>query len=145
MTKQGDGVRFAVDMGFFMCGNDLFSLDLPMCEKLVYIALCRYAGSNNRAWPSYATLCKDVSCSRTRVIAAVRKLCLAGLIKKEPRGNRTNVYSLYPAANFQPCFDCFEKTQKAACHSSPGEPPKDRVVHEAHPHSPPGEPEKKQE
>lgn len=144
MTEQGDALRFAVDMGFFMCGNDIFSLDMPMCEKLLYIALCRYAGSNNRAWPSHATLCRDLSCGRTRLSKAVQYLCDSGLVKKEGRGNRTNLYSLYPVSHFKkPCFEKkpekkFEKNLKkneeanfAGGQCSPGEQPTDSIVRHA--------------
>jgi len=147
LTEQGDVVRFAVDMGYFMCGNDIFSLDMPMCEKLLYIALCRYAGSNNRAWPSHATLCRDLSCGRTRLTEAVQYLCDSGLVKKEGRGNRTNVYSLYPVSHFKkPCFEKklekkleknLEKNNKesnsAGGQCSPGEHPADSIVRQADP------------
>ncbi len=145
MTEQGDVVRFAVDMGFFMCGNDIFSLDMPMCEKLLYIALCRYAGSNNRAWPSHATLCRDLSCGRTRLTEAIKYLCESGLVKKEGRGNRTNVYSLYPVSHFKkPClkkkFEKNKEADSAGGQCSPGEHPADSIVRQADPYSSPDGP-----
>ena len=94
-------VRFAVEQGFFVCANALFELPLPTVEKLTYMALCRYAGSNNRAWPSYATLAEDVSSGRKRTIKAVNLLVECGLVEKVPRGNRTNIYLLYPPSYFK--------------------------------------------
>lgn len=140
MIEQGGSVRFAVEAGFFMCGNDLFDLDMPMCEKLVYIALCRYAGSNNRAWPSYTTLCKDVSCGRTRLSEAINLLCGSGLIKREARGNRTNVYIIYPASSFKPCKAPPPEPQDLDNHGSPCELEEDLVVRHTNYDSSPHEP-----
>ena len=94
-------IGFAVERGFFSCENEVFSLPLPTIEKLIYLALTRYAGSNNRAWPSYNTLAKDASCSRRKVIDAVKALLDCGLIDKLSRGNRTNVYLLYPPSYYR--------------------------------------------
>lgn len=143
MSELVESVRFAGDIGFFMCGNDLFKLDIPTCEKLVYIALCRYAGSNNRAWPAYNTLAGDVSCSKRRAIQAVKKLCACGLVKKVQRGNRTNVYVIYPAASFKPCAepppepqtehedfeDLDEYVSPQGAHSSPLSPGRVQILH----------------
>ncbi len=89
-------ISFAVERGFFSCENSVFSLPLSTSEKLVYLALTRYAGANNQAWPSYNTLASDASCSRRKAIDAVKILLESGLIEKLSRGNRTNVYLLYP-------------------------------------------------
>ncbi len=69
---------------------------MPAVEKLTYLALTRYAGTNNRAWPAYETLAGDVSCGRKRVIEAVNRLVECKLVEKQVRGNRTNVYLVYP-------------------------------------------------
>lgn len=75
----------------------MFTLNLPPIEKLTYLAITRYAGANNRAWPAYETLAADVLCSRRRVIDAVDLLQRCKLIEKRKRGNRTNAYLIYPA------------------------------------------------
>jgi len=75
-------VKRAFEAGFFCCENGIFDTDLPTTEKCVYMALTRYAGSNNRAWPSYDTLAKDCSCSRRRAISAVDVLTSSGLVEK---------------------------------------------------------------
>ncbi len=94
-------ISFAVERGFFSCENDTFNLPLSTVEKLIYLALTRYAGTNNRAWPSYNTLAKDASCSRRKAIDAVNALLECGLIEKLSRGNRTNVYLLYPPSYYR--------------------------------------------
>lgn len=76
--------------------NSVFKLDLPMCEKLTYIVLTKYADSNKRAWPGYETLAEDVSCSKRRVIDAVTNLVKCNLVVKQKRGNRSNVYLVCP-------------------------------------------------
>ncbi len=93
-------VRFALEKGYFTCMNDVFKLELRTIEKLTYIALARYADTKNRAWPKYETLAKDVSCSRKRVIKAVKILIEYRLVKKHERPNRTNVYLIYPPEYF---------------------------------------------
>lgn len=89
-------VRFAVEKGYFVCENEIFKLPLPAIEKLTYLALTRYAGTNNRAWPSYDKLAEDVSCSKRRVIDAVARLVNCNLVGKRARGNRTNIYLIFP-------------------------------------------------
>ncbi len=64
------------------------------------MAITRYAGSNNRAWPAYETLADDVNCSRRRVIDAVELLERCKLIEKRKRGNRSNAYLVYPPDYF---------------------------------------------
>lgn len=89
-------VRFAVEKGYFVCENELFALPLPAIEKLAYLALTRYAGANNRAWPAYETLGRDISCTRRRAITAVKNLVECRLIEKKLRKNRSNLYLIYP-------------------------------------------------
>lgn len=99
--KAVDSIGFAIERGYFSCENNVFNLPIPTIEKLIYLALTRYAGSNNRAWPSYSRLGKDASCSRRRAIDAVNALLECGLIDKLNRGNRTNVYLLYPPGYYR--------------------------------------------
>lgn len=89
-------VKRAFEKAFFCCENEIFDAPLPAVEKLIYMALTRYAGSNNRAWPAYDTLAQDASCSRRRAIQAVGVLCSCRLVVKEKRGNRSNNYLVYP-------------------------------------------------
>lgn len=104
---EGNKVVLAYETGYFMCGNEVFELPLPSVEKLIYMALIKYAGSNNRAWPSYETMARDASCSRRRAIYAVDHLCKCKLVIKEQRGNRSNIYMVYP-----PSFYCCQEEEK---------------------------------
>lgn len=97
---ERSSVKLAYSSGYFMCGSDVFTLPLPGTEKLIYIALTRYAGSSNRAWPSYEKLAKDGSCSVRRAIDAVNRLCACRLVMKEKRGNRSNLYMVFPPKHY---------------------------------------------
>jgi hypothetical protein len=66
------------------------------------LALTRYAGASNKAWPAYNTLARDVSCCKRKAFDAVDTLINCGLVEKKCRKNRTNVYLLYPP-------ECFKK------------------------------------
>ncbi len=105
VNEERDSVKLAFSSGYFMCGSDVFSLPLPGPEKLVYMALTRYAGSNNRAWPKYDTLARDASCSKRRAIDAVNRLCSCRLVAKEGRGNRSNVFMVFPPKYYCENYD----------------------------------------
>jgi len=78
------------------------------------LALTRYAGANNKAWPAYKTLARDVSCCKRRAIDAVNVLIACGLVEKKCRRNRTNVYLLYPPEYFQKqSFSAKNSTEEA--------------------------------
>ncbi len=104
-NDEKSSVKLAFNSGYFMCGNDVFTLPLPSPEKLIYVALTRYAGSNNRAWPNYDTLARDSSCSRRRAIDAVNRLCRCRLVAKEGRGNRSNVFMVFPPKYYCENYD----------------------------------------
>lgn len=95
-TKGHGTVRRAFDAGFFCVENEVWDLPLPGTELLVYMALTRYAGSNNRAWPSNQRLAHDAKCSERRVQQATKRLSDCKLVVKVARGNRTNNYEVYP-------------------------------------------------
>ena len=143
-------VRFANEKGYFICENDVFALPLHPIEKLTYLAITRYAGANNRAWPAYETLARDVSCSKRRVIDAVKNLVNCSLIEKQVRGNRTNLYLIY-----SPNYYCAEKIFPQGAYYAPlpetevndmhsdsecGAPLKNLKVHAVHPESDPHAP-----
>ena len=113
---ERSSVKLAFSSGYFMCGSDVFNLPLPGTEKLVYMALTRYAGSNNRAWPSYEKLAKDASCSSRRAIEAVNRLCNCRLVAKEKRGNRSNIYMVFSPKYYCENYDENDssKTKKGA-------------------------------
>lgn len=97
-------IRFAVEKGFFVCENEVFNLPLGPIDKLTYLALVRYADTQQRAWPSYNRLAADVGIGKKRAIEAVKTLTECHLLEKRVRGNRSNVYLVYPAR-----FFCAEK------------------------------------
>jgi len=94
-------VRFANERGYFICENDVFALPLQPIEKLTYLALTRYAGANNQAWPAYETLARDASCSKRRAITAVKNLISCCLLEKQVRSNKTNLYLIYSPSYFK--------------------------------------------
>ena len=93
-------IKFAVEKGFFICENDVFDLPFEPIDKLTYIVLVRYADSQLQAWPSYVTLAAKVGVGKKRVIEAVKKLIDCRLLEKHPRGNRSNLYLVYPVRFF---------------------------------------------
>ncbi len=101
-------IRFAKERGFFLCENDVFSLQLSPIEKLTYLALVRYCDTQQRAWPSYNRLAKDVGIGKKRAIEAVKTLIDCNLLEKKVRGNRSNIYLVYPAR----FFCCPQKVDK---------------------------------
>lgn len=148
MAREERGsVRLAFNSGYFMCGNDVFNLPLPSIEKIIYMALTRYAGSNNRAWPNYETLARDASCSKRRAIDAVNTLCQCKLIAKETRGNRSNIYMVFPPKYYceqnskdieikQGAQGAPQKNDVASLYQNEGEksaPLKNGRVHRLHP------------
>ena len=100
MNEDGQ-VKLAFESGYFICGNDVFDLDLPAIEKLLYIDLIRYAGSKNRAWPSFEKLASDAGCSPRKAKYAIAVLIESNLVAKERRGNRSNLYIVYPPKYFR--------------------------------------------
>ena len=143
-------VRFANEKGYFICENDVFALPLHPIEKLTYLAITRYAGTNNRAWPAYETLARDVSCSKRRVIDAVKNLVSCKLIEKQVRGNRSNLYLIY-----SPKYYCAENIFTQGAYYAPlpeievndmhpdseyGAPLNNLRVHAVHPESEPDAP-----
>lgn len=125
---EGNKVVLAYDTGYFMCGNDVFELPLPSVEKLIYMALIKYAGTNNRAWPSYETLARDASCSRRRAVYGVDLLCKCKLVVKERRGNRSNIYMVYP-----PSFYCCAEEETDNLKKMKSEHPEKPRVQNLHP------------
>jgi anti-sigma28 factor (negative regulator of flagellin synthesis) len=134
MTEDGQ-VKLAFESGFFICGNDVFDLDLPAIEKLLYIDLIRYAGSKNRAWPSFETLARDAGCSPRKAKYAIAVLIESKLVAKERRGNRSNLYIVYP-----PKFYCKTEEEKSTVHQMHIVDEKKPIVHDVHNESAPDAP-----
>ena len=94
--NEKGSVKMAYDCDYFICVNDVFNLPLSSTEKLIYMALTRYAGEVNSACPNSETLAKDASCSRRAAIQAIENLRKSRLITKETRGGGANSYVVYP-------------------------------------------------
>ena len=45
--NEKGSVKMAYDCDYFICVNDVFNLPLSSTEKLIYMALTRYAGEVN--------------------------------------------------------------------------------------------------
>jgi anti-sigma28 factor (negative regulator of flagellin synthesis) len=134
MTEDGQ-VKLAFESGFFICGNDVFDLDLPAIEKLLYIDLIRYAGSKNRAWPSFETLARDAGCSPRKAKYAIAVLIESKLVAKERRGNRSNLYIVYPPKYFRKTEE-----EKPAVHQMHIVDENKSIVHHVHNESAPDAP-----
>jgi len=67
---------------------------LSTYEKLLIIALKRFAGRADRAWPGEKTLARLVSCTDRQIRKCLRSLKEKGLIDIIPRPGGTNIYLL---------------------------------------------------
>ena len=75
-----------------------FDLDIPSSEKLVLVALSRYADAEGACYPSIARLARDTSFTTNTVTRCVGMLSRRGLIEKcarsTSRGRTSNSYTL---------------------------------------------------
>lgn len=77
--------------------------DLSSNEKLIYMALARYANESDEAFPSYSTLSRKTSLSKRTIINGIKSLIEKKLIKKTKRysnsskENNSNLYTLFSA------------------------------------------------
>jgi Helix-turn-helix domain len=103
-TPQGLNIRVRDNrrIEFFMLPNDLIdihasSLDSPSAV-LVYISLCRYAGSTTDTQIAYTTLAARLSLSRTTLSKALALLEQRGYITVDrsygQKGAETNIYTI---------------------------------------------------
>jgi hypothetical protein len=82
--------------------HDLIDVHAALLDSpgaiLVYVALCRYAGSNADAQIAYTTLAKKLSLSRTTLSKALNLLEDRGYISVErsdnERGAEVNIYTV---------------------------------------------------
>jgi len=95
---------------WFYSYNMIFDMDISTNEKIVYLYLCRCADEESQAFPSYSTIAKKCSISRTTAIRAVSALVEIGLlekvvriIEKDGKTSRTsNLYYIYDAPPQEP-------------------------------------------
>ena len=102
---MADTIQLGSRRNFFIVDNGIFDerLGLEPLDKLVYICLLRYANNRSKeAYPGQETIAKNVGIQRNRVIKAIKTLEAKGLIKKQPRfdktgGQKSNNYIVYDA------------------------------------------------
>ncbi|MCD7815303.1 MAG: helix-turn-helix domain-containing protein [Bacteroides sp.] len=73
-------------------------------ERMLFIALKRFADSNNQCFPSIKTLKRITGMSRSCIIEKLDALEKKGIIKSEPRirsdgGQTSNIYTIYDYAD----------------------------------------------
>lgn len=103
-TPKGLNIRVRDNrrIEFFMLPNDLIDLHAALLDSpsavLVYVALCRYAGSNTDAQIAYTTLAKRLSISRTTLAKALARLEEKAYITVDraygQKGAEVNVYTV---------------------------------------------------
>ena len=80
MAKKHDDEHLCIEKAKFdpencyLCDSAIFDLDLPIVEKLTFIALTRYFASAESTMPSNKALARDVGCSEERIALAVERL-----------------------------------------------------------------------
>lgn len=85
------------EVPYFQTPNDIFTCDITNNEKLVYMYLCRCANNGKVAFPSYNTIGKNCSISKSTAIRSVKVLVEKGFVVKEYRikdhaENYSNIY-----------------------------------------------------
>jgi predicted transcriptional regulator len=120
---------------YFKVENAIFERDdLNVYEKMVYILLCRFSNNNNGAFPSYDTISKKCSISRSKAIKVIKSLIEKNLVEKEERirqgtnENTSNIYYIYSAELVNNVID--NNTPPSCPETPPHEP---EVVADKHP------------
>ncbi|MFW6281705.1 MAG: helix-turn-helix domain-containing protein [bacterium] len=67
----------------------LLDEDLSTVNKMVYVALSKFAGERNTCYPSKAKISKIASCGKTAVYNSIRTLEEKGYIVKQERKEKT--------------------------------------------------------
>ena len=98
--------RSKMQVPYFQAPNNVFELDLSAKEKLVLIYLVRCANQGSEAFPSYSTIARNCTISRSSALRAIRKLEAAGLVtvERRPKGNKDNYSNIYhiPSSTMTP-------------------------------------------
>jgi len=74
--------------------NAILESNLSAHEKLILIALKRFAGRADRAWPGRETIAKLASCSTATVKRVLKKLEEKDLLRVTRREGKTSIYLL---------------------------------------------------
>ncbi len=87
-------------INFTIVENEIIdNVNLRPTEKLVYIALCRFA-YHGECHPSTAKIAEIAGVSRRTVFRVIKKLCELGLVSKQRRksknqGDTSNIYTIH--------------------------------------------------
>ena len=100
MTMATDEIRFGRKRNFFQSYRP-WNTEISSSAKLVYVYLNDRGGSNDRAWPSVATIAKDTGLKDRTVQYATKELNETGLVVKvarhrENRSQTSNLYIIFP-------------------------------------------------
>jgi predicted transcriptional regulator len=79
--------------------NAILDMDLSIYEKMVYIVLCSHAKKDGPCFPSVKKIAQEASCSRAKVVEAIKRLEETGVISRnsqifEGRGQTSNLYEI---------------------------------------------------
>ena len=130
-------------------------LRLPPTVKLVLYALASRANSQDRCWPSIATLAADTGLQRRAVQLHLGRLVQRGALVREVRPGRSNALRLIlqallasvvaPGSSTSPCSkgDQFDGRARTSC--TPGAHVVHPPAHQVHPSCARGAPEVKRE
>ena len=85
--------------GWFAAPKQIFESNLPTDAKLILLYLCRCAGADGKAFPSYRDIAKKCSITRRHAIDVIADLKRAGIVTAEPQrrkdgGKSSNKYTL---------------------------------------------------
>lgn len=91
--------------------NELVNLKrdkkLEQGDQVIFAAVKKYMNANTReCFPSITTLAKDLKCSRTKILAAIDRLCTCGLMEKKTNSGSRNTY-LIKKTDFDDYFEMF--------------------------------------
>lgn len=81
---------------WFPVPTSLFDGAVPLepTARLAYIYLLRWGADRGQAFPGYTRMAADTGLSRSTAIRAIRALVAAGLVVKDARPGRSNVYRI---------------------------------------------------
>lgn len=92
--------------------NELINLKrqgkLEQGDQVIFAAIKKYMNGNTReCYPSITTISNTLKCSRTKILAAIDRLCACGLLQKKLRGHGTNNSYLFLRTEFDNYFEMF--------------------------------------
>lgn len=73
--------------------RDIYTSDLSLRARTVYMYLKDRADSEGRCWPSIKTIALELGLSRSTVKRALDDLCKAGLLQKDQRWRENGSYT----------------------------------------------------